>query len=144
MITCPHCFRVVLPCADGECPSCGKNTGEGGDTTKQVFAVSASDALPSLCCQCCAPATRSSRVHRQRTVGGESFFAQVLVKAWFPAFFIVNKDEIAGREEAMAVELPLCEACEEPEPVHVGFEHQTISFVLAIAFAELVKASRSA
>src|SRR5690348_127239 len=48
---CPHCYRKVIPMADGTCPACGKNTNDrsGTDPTKVLVGTAwlPSDAMLS-------------------------------------------------------------------------------------------------
>ena len=42
---CPHCYRKVIPMADGKCPSCGKKTADrtGVDPTRTLISIRTGD-----------------------------------------------------------------------------------------------------
>src|SRR2546423_13213540 len=54
---CPHCYRKVIPSADGTCPACNKNTNDSASTDphKVLVGICAGNRLPPVCHRCGAP-----------------------------------------------------------------------------------------
>ena len=151
---CPHCYRTVLPHADGECPACHKNTEDlrGADLTKTLLLVDSTTVFPDRCCSCCERTSRrvpikvSSQLstgwtHRDHVLerpilGLYSFIAHVLYACFAPS------REGSPMSGTLKIRLPQCDSCAYDSQVDaekVNLEHGRIAVIVDRSFAQAVR-----
>ncbi len=128
LMECPHCFTKILPHADNTCPACQGDLSSlvGVNPNKVSFLIHESEELP-LCCYSCGQYTE--QVVR---VSGDQ--ESILSK-------FLTGDLLPEETSNVVIFLPQCESCaeiEDPEPVEVDYENQTMTFVVNTGFHDRV------
>jgi len=127
-VECPHCYTKILPLADNTCPACQGDLSDltGVDPNRVSLLIHESEELPSYCYSC------NQYTEQQVRVSGDH--ESILSK-----FFIGN---VSPEETTnVVIFLPQCELCseiEDPEPIEVDYEQQTMTFVVHTGFRDHV------
>ncbi|MBL8103196.1 MAG: hypothetical protein JNM02_11735 [Anaerolineales bacterium] len=127
-VECPHCFTKVLPHADNTCPACQGDLSSlvGVNPNKASFLIHESEELPSYCYSCNQYTEQEVRVSGDQ----ESILSKFLTGNLSP-------EETSN----VVIFLPQCELCaeiEDPEPVEVDYDNQTMTFVVHTGFRDQV------
>ena len=127
-VECPHCHTKVMPHADNTCPACQEDLSDltDLDPNKVLFTVHESEDLPSYCHSC------NQYTEMEVRVSGDQ--ESILSK-----FFMGNVSP--ENTSNVVIFLPMCEFCaetEEPEPIEVDYEKQTMTFVVHAGFRDRV------
>ena len=138
-VACPHCYTRVLPTKDNICPACRRNISDIRDVNPDMtsLTVKESQELPPYCYLC------SSYTERYVLLEGdkESFLnrsIRMLGSIMVP-HRVHQTDE--GTTNVF-IHLPQCETCaelEEPTPVYVDYDSQSMTFVVHKKFRERVQ-----
>ncbi len=135
IVECPHCHTRVLPKADNICPACRRNILDMQDVDPNMVSliVRESQDLPPYCYLC------NSVTERYVEIIGDkgTFLDQSLM-------FLMPTRKFEENTSNVFVELPQCETCaekEEPSPLYVDYENQSMTFVVNIGFKERVQAT---
>lgn len=127
-VECPHCYTKILPLADNTCPACQGDLSSlvGVNPNKVSFLIHESEELP-LCCYSCGQYTEL-----EVRVSGDQ--ESILSK-----FFMGN---VSPEETSnVVIILPQCQFCaeiEDPEPVEVDYDNQTMTFAVHTRFRDQV------
>ncbi len=128
LMECPHCFTKILPHADNTCPACQGDLSSlaGVNPNKVSFLIHESEELP-LCCYSCGQYTE-----QEVRVSGDQ--ESILSK-----FFMgdISPEETSN----VVIFLPQCQFCaeiEDPEPVEVDYDNQTMTFSVHTRFRDQV------
>ncbi|HRQ23777.1 MAG TPA: hypothetical protein PLF42_10160 [Anaerolineales bacterium] len=123
---CPHCYTKILPLADNTCPACQGDLSSlvGVNPNKVSFLIHESEELP-FCCYSCGQYTE-----QEIRVSGDQ--ESILNK-----FFMgdISPEDTSN----VVIFLPQCEFCaeaEDPEPVEVDYENQTMTFAVHTRFRD--------
>lgn len=125
---CPHCYTKILPLADNTCPACQGDLSSlaGVNPNKVSFLIHESEELP-LCCYSCGQYTEDEvRVSGDQ----ESILSRFLMR-----------DVLPEETSNVIIFLPQCQFCaeiEDPEPVEVDYESQTMTFAVHTRFRDQV------
>lgn len=125
-VECPHCYTKILPLADNTCPACQGDLSnlDGVDPNRVSFLVHESEELPSYCYSCNQYTEQEVRVSGDQ----ESILSKFLMG-----------DVSPEKTSNVVIFLPQCESCaelEDPEPVEVDYELQTMTFVVHAGFRD--------
>lgn len=127
-IECPHCYTKILPLAGNTCPACQGDLSSlvGVNPNKVSFLIHESEELP-LCCYSCGQYTE-----QEVCVPGDQ--ESILSK-----FFMgdVSPEETSN----VVIFLPQCKFCaevEDPDPVEVDYDNQTMTFAVHTKFRDQV------
>jgi hypothetical protein len=144
---CPHCWNLVYPTADGECPACRLNMREAGgqDHDLETLIVGEHSRIPDVCCDCGLPTRRTTCIKRWKPpenapqVDGFLFLV-VLLFGWLGSALATLHRISGGRfsGETVAVRMAQCHECAAagaPEPLRVDHEHFTMRFLVHHEFA---------
>lgn len=134
VVQCPHCYTKILPLADNTCPACHVDLSNlaGVDLNKVSLLIHESEELPSYCYSCNQYTEQVVRISGDQ----ESILSK---------FFMgdVSPEETTN----VIVLLPQCELCaemEDPEPIEVDYDLQTMTFVVHAGFYDRVIQFREA
>lgn len=125
---CPHCFTKILPHADNTCPACQGDLSSlvGVNPNKVSFLIHESEELP-LCCYSCGQYTEL-----EVRVSGDQ-------ESIISKFFMGN---VSPEDTSnVVIFLPQCQFCaetEDPEPVEVDYDNQTMTFAVHTRFRDQV------
>ena len=125
---CPHCYTKILPLADNTCPACQGDLSSlaGVNPNKVSFLIHESEELP-LCCYSCGQYTEDEvRISGDQ----ESILSRFLLR-----------DVLPEETSNVIIFLPQCQFCaeiEDPEPVEVDYESQTMTFAVHTRFRDQV------
>jgi hypothetical protein len=127
-VECPHCYTKILPLADNTCPACQGDLSnlDGVDTNKVSFLIYESEKLPPYCYSCNQYTEQEVRVSGDQ----ESILSKFL-----------EGNVLPEQTTNVIIFLPQCEICaelEDPEPVEVDYELQTMTFVVHTGFHDRV------
>lgn len=127
-VQCPHCFTKILPLADNTCPACQGDLLKlaWSDSNRVTFLIYESEELPSYCYSCNQYTEQAVRVSGDQ----ESILSKFLMG-----------DVSPEQTSNVVIFLPQCESCaekEDPEPVEVDYELQTMTFVVHAGFRDRV------
>ena len=130
IIECPHCHVKVLPTANNVCPACRRNIADPQDADPEhvSLTIHESEELPSFCYLCNQYTERTLRISGDEGTRPTSLFSR-------------NEVDTSN----VIIHLPQCEGCGElndPEPLHVDYEYQKMTFVVHKGFRERVFALR--
>ncbi len=144
---CPHCFTLVLPKGDGQCPACQRNARQasGPDPELVTLSIGEQSEIPDLCCHCGLPTRRMKRVKRWKPAEN----AQQTAGFWILVTFLFGglgsalaalQRATGGRYSGHSVvvrigQCPECAAVGPPEPLQVDHEHFTMRFLVHRDFA---------
>lgn len=125
-VECPHCYTKILPLADNTCPASQGDLSnlDGVDTNKVSFLIYESEKLPPYCYSCNQYTEQEVRVSGDQ----ESILSKFL-----------EGDVSPEQTSNVIIFLPQCEICaelEDPEPVEVDYELQTMTFVVHRGFRD--------
>src|SRR4030095_11195414 len=117
VVECPHCHKKVVPKANNICPSCREDMSdmEGVDPNQTALTIREADELPSFCYSCNMYTERQIRISADK----ESVMENMVFGSCSP-------EETSN----VIVYIPQCEVCSDlndPEPVEVDYEHQTMT-----------------
>jgi hypothetical protein len=123
---CPHCHTKILPRADNTCPACQCDLSNlaGVNPNKVSFLIYESEELPSYCYSCNQYTEQEVRVSGDQ----ESILSKFL-----------TGDVSPEQTSNVIIFLPQCELCEEvedPEPIEVDYEKQTMTFLVHARFCD--------
>jgi len=127
-VECPHCYTKILPLADNTCPACQGVLSDmaGVDPNRVPLMIHESEDLPLYCYLC------NQYTEQEVRVSGDQ--ESVLSK-----FFMGN---VSPEETSnVVIFLPQCESCaetEDPEPVEVDYDMQTMTFAVHAGFRDRV------
>jgi len=132
VVECPHCHTRVVPLKNNICPACRSDMSdlEGVDPNMVACTIHESEELPTFCFSCNRYTERTVRVSGDKESTLEKFF-----------FARASPESTTN----VIIFLPQCEQCaelEEPEPVEVDYDHQTMTFVAHTGFKDRVLTSR--
>ena len=137
IVECPHCYTRVLPKENNICPACRMDMTDTPDVDPQVAAlvVRELDNLPPYCYSCNSYTERYVKIVGEKgTLLDQSLGAVVSL--------LIPTRKIEEDTSNVFVSLPQCEACaemEEPAPLHVDYDTQSMVFVVNIGFKERVQ-----
>ena len=137
IVECPHCYTRVLPKENNICPACRMDMSDTRDVDPQVAAlvVRETDHLPPYCYSCNSYTERYVKITGDKgTLLDQSLGAVVSL--------LIPTRKIEQDTSNVFVRLPQCEACaeqEEPAPLHVDYDTQSMVFVVNIGFKERVQ-----
>jgi hypothetical protein len=125
-VECPHCHTKILPRADNTCPACQRDLSNltGVNPNKVSFLIYETEELPSYCYSCNRHTEQEVRVSGDQ----ESVLSNFL-----------TGDVSPEQTSNVIIFLPQCETCaeiEDPEPVEVDYELQTMTFVVHAGFRD--------
>lgn len=128
VVECPHCHTKIMPLADNTCPACQGNLSDlaGVDPNKVSLLIHESEELPTYCYSCNQYTEEEVRISGDQ----ESILSKFL-------FGDVSPEQTSN----VVIFLPQCETCseiEDPEPVEVDYELQTMTFVVHTGFHDRV------
>lgn len=128
VVECPHCHTKIMPLADNTCPACQGNLSDsaGVDPNKVSLLIHESEELPTYCYSCNQYTEEEVRISGDQ----ESILSKFL-------FGDVSPEQTSN----VVIFLPQCETCseiEDPEPVEVDYELQTMTFVVHTGFRDRV------
>jgi hypothetical protein len=134
VVECPHCHKKVVPKANNICPSCREDMSdmEGVDPNQTALTIREADELPSFCYSCNMYTERQIRISADK----ESDLENMLFGSSSP-------EETSN----VIIYIPQCEVCSDlndPEPVEVDYEHQTMTIAVHKGFRERVLRLRDA
>lgn len=133
-VECPHCHTKVMPHADNTCPACQCNLSnlDGVAPNKVSFLIHESEKLPPYCYSC------NQYTEQEIRVSGDQ--ESILSK-----FFMGNVSP--EQTTNVIIFLPQCEVCseeEDPEPIEVDYDLQTMTFMVHTGFRDRTIQSREA
>lgn len=125
-VECPHCYTKIMPLADNTCPACQGDLSNlvGVDPNKVSFLIHESEELPMYCYSCNQYTEQEVRISGDQ----ESILSKFLTGD-------ISPDQTSN----VIIFLPQCESCaeiEDPEPVEVDYENQTMTFVVHTGFRD--------
>ena len=125
-VECPHCYTKILPLADNTCPACQGDLSNlaGIDPNRVSFLIYESEKLPPYCYSCNQYTEQEVRVSGDQ----ESILSRFL-----------EGNVLPEQTSNVIIFLPQCESCaeiEDPEPVEVDYELQTMTFVVHTGFRD--------
>ncbi len=128
LVECPHCYTKILPLDDNTCPACQGDLSNlaGVDPNKVSFLIYESEKLPSYCYSCNQFTEQEVRVSGDQ----ESILSKFL-----------TGDVSPEQTTNVVIFIPQCESCaemEDPEPVEVDYDLQTMTFVVHAGFRDRV------
>ncbi len=123
-VKCPHCYTKVMPLVDNTCPACQGDLSNlaGVDPNKVALLIYESEELPTYCYLC------NQYTEQEVRVSGDQ--ESILSK-----FF--TGDISPEQTTNVVIFIPQCESCaefEDPEPIEVNYELQTMTFVVHKGF----------
>lgn len=138
-VECPHCYTRVLPTKENICPACRKSISATYDVDLDMASLTVyeSQELPPYCYRCNSYTERYVKV-----VGDKGTLLDRSLGVVVSLFVPVQKME--ENTSNVFVGLPQCEACaelEEPTPIQVDYEDQSMTFVVNIGFKEKVQSA---
>jgi hypothetical protein len=148
---CPHCYRKVIPMADGKCPSCGKKTADrtGVDPTRTLISIRTGDRLPLLCHNCATPTDRAKKfevVSEPQDLTLEPIFGGGIARIFFSPFQRLAKMERIQKEIHLSVVLPTCRECAlkigDLTPRYIDFEDRRIDIIVHTDFKKAISQTR--
>lgn len=163
MRECPHCFRNVIPMADGVCPSCRGNTLAAPEADPNVAAVwiREKSELPEVCCTCGQACDRTIRVTTSRNEKGRDHVSYgsagaasalvvlfLLLGGCFTWVFVMFTDLLfANSGSTLSVTVPVrqCKTCanyQTIEPQKTDYDQCAMRFVVHKQFAEAMKVGK--
>jgi hypothetical protein len=146
-VECPHCFTLVSPAADGECPACRENTRvtSGQDPDRVTLTVGEHSQSPDVCCDCGLPTRRTTHVKRWKPPENAQYadgflIVGVLLFGWLGSALAALHRIIRGRfgGQTVVVRIAQCHECVTsgaPDPLRVDHEHFTMRFLVHRDFA---------
>jgi hypothetical protein len=137
IVECPHCYTRVLPLANNICPACQNNIFDMQDVDPNQVSLSLheSEELPAFCYSCNQYTERHVRVSGDK----ESDLEKVILGLGI-LFTRPSKRTEVGTTNVI-IYLPQCEQCGEynnPEPIDVDYERQTMTFIVQRGFHDRV------
>ncbi len=128
ILECPHCHTKIIPKTNNICPACQEDLSYVRDTNPNQVSliIHESDELPSYCYSCNAETERTVRVSGD----DESSLWAALFKSTSPK-----------ESSNVIIYIPQCEKCgelEDPEPVDIDYENQTMTFQVHQNFRDRV------
>jgi hypothetical protein len=135
IIECPHCHTRVLPKADNICPACRENILDTQDVDPNTVSLTVRESqdLPPYCYLCNSYTERYVKIEGDPEATWETMI-RTLVPHW--------KRQTDEATTNVFINLPQCEACaerEEPTPLYVDYDEQTMTFVVHQGFKERVQ-----
>jgi hypothetical protein len=146
---CPHCYRKVIPMADGKCPSCGKKTADrtGVDPTRTLISIRTGDRLPLICHNCAIPTDRAKKFEVASEPQGttrQPLFGGILWLLIRPVNLFAKMERIQ-KEIQLSVVLPTCRECARKmgnlTPHYIDFEDRRIDIVVHTDFKQAISQS---
>ena len=142
-VECPHCHTRVLPMQNNICPACRMDMSDTRDVDPGMVSliVRESDELPPYCYLC--------NTYTDRYVRIEGDEESPLEKSIRILGSLVAPPKIQETEEGTSnvfIDLPQCESCaelEDPSPLHVDYEYQTMTFLVHTRFKERVQSTQA-
>ena len=127
-VECPHCYTKIIPLADNTCPACQSNISDlaGVDPNKVSLLIHESEELPTYCYSC----NRYTEDEVRMSGDQESILSKLLIG-----------DVSPEQTSNVIIFLPQCEFCaeiEDPEPVEVDYDNQTMTFVVHPGFRDRI------
>lgn len=127
-VECPHCYTKILPLADNTCPACQSDLSNPDWMNPKMvsFLIYESEDLPTHCYSCDQHTEQEVRISGDQ----ESILSKFLMGG-------VSPEETSN----VIIFLPQCEVCakiEDPDPVEVDYENQTMTFVVHAGFRDRV------
>ena len=141
---CPHCYRRVIPAADGFCPACGKNTNDRANTDphRTLVGLQSGASLPPICHHCGAPTQSIKKLTVVSEPEGTAFangLGQLLAHLFKPFGFIV-KIERLNKTTELTLQLPTCEQCariaRRITPHYIDFDAHRIDLIVHTGFKQ--------
>lgn len=138
-VECPHCYTRVLPIKNNICPACRMDMSDmdGVDPNMVSLIVHESEQLPYHCYLCDVYTDRFVKLEGDKESSlekGLRLFGLLLTPPWK-----WRTDEFTAN---VYIYLPQCESCaelEDPSPLHVDYENQTMTFVVHKKFKERIR-----
>lgn len=127
-VKCPHCYTKIMPLADNTCPACQGDLSNlaGVDPNKVALLIYESEELPTYCYSCNQYTEQEVRVSGDQESIMSNFFMG---------------DVLPEETSNVVIFLPQCESCaeiEDPEPVDVDYDNQTMTFPVHTGFRDRV------
>ena len=156
LVECPHCYDLVLPSAENQCPACGGDVTEtaGVDRTKTLACIRECDHLPDVCIYCGSSGAKPLRIKVDADAGDGRAWKQALVFAvqmvGAALGHVAHHLHAYGRSSAVRIDLdlPVSDACRpdhgKPKPKSVAWERHEIEFIVHRRFAEELTSLRIA
>ena len=125
-VECPHCYTKIIPLANNICPACQGDISNltGVDSNKVALLIYESEELPTYCYSCNQYTEQEVRVSGDQ----ESILSKFL-----------TGDISPEQTSNVVIFIPQCESCaeiEDPEPIEVDYERQTMTFVVHRGFRD--------
>src|SRR5216117_3165470 len=135
---CPHCYRKVIPMADGTCPSCGKNTKNlaGADPHKVLIGIRPGDRLPPVCFECGTPTQKTKNLDFEAEPQNATFGGSIgeFAARFLEAFSFIARFERLSKTSRIGIRLPVCRDCRKRlrriNPQHIDFEAHRVDLVV--------------
>ena len=143
IIECPHCFTVVVPTAQGECPACRNIVQDApeADPSRTSLSVPHLANLPAICCDCGGNTNRYVKVSRKisRNTDGEDpssaliLLLGLLMGGWFSCLLALFRGDSSRIGDMVVVKMPQCDVCRAygpPDPIRINSEELKMTFVV--------------
>ncbi len=139
---CPHCYRKVIPSADGTCPACGKNTNDRGnsDPRKTLIGIKSGTRLPPVCHHCGVPTRQLKKFMVSSEPQDATFSAGLgsLLAGFIGVFSFLNRMERLNKTTYFSLKLPTCDRCSKTlkqiSPHYIDFDDHRIDLVVHVEF----------
>ena len=144
---CPHCYRRVIPTANGTCPACGKSTTDLAGTHPHMTLVGLKpgDRLPPICHHCGVPTQNVKELTVSSEPQTSAFVSRLgtwLAHRFKPFGFIV-KIEKMNKTVGVSLRLPTCEQCAKTlkgiTPQHIDFDAHRVDLVVHTEFKKALE-----
>lgn len=144
IIECPHCHARIIPRADGECPSCRRDTADvsGVDPDLASLLITHGASLPPVCIRCGDSTNSSSRVTRKVGPGSDFGVLRAAVSLVAQPALLALSLLSLGNPRLVSVRVPVCPACRRgggAEPLDTDFENHRMQFLVHRRFREALE-----
>lgn len=149
--SCTHCYRRVIPLADGSCPNCGDHPANipSNSSNKVLLGIKGGTTLPQICHNCGSATRRTTRLllsAEPETGTFDNPFANFL-GSFLRVFSIFERMDRISKTIDLGLKVPTCEQCSRKlrsiEPHYVDFEARRIDLVVHAEFKRALEGFRS-
>ncbi len=156
MVTeCPHCFRRVVPHANGDCPACHRdiNAPPAGDSARSRITINENTRFPDICCICGTPTSRCSKLvcSGQIAIGAPgtktssdpgfltvALFGGIFARLALLCFGFGPREQGHMSDGMLIFRIPHCKVCSKAgklEAATTDLEHYQIALIVHRDFA---------